>query len=65
MLVLPYQLATGDYIDIRLRMPNGNDYIVVSKKMVEIPQIAGVDSTDSIWIKMTEEETLLLSNAIV
>ncbi len=65
MLVLPSQLATGDYIDIRLRMPNGTDYIVVSKKMVEIPQIAGVDSTDSIWIKMTEEETLLLSNAIV
>jgi len=65
MLVLPSQLKTEDYIDIRLRMPTGADYIVVAKKMVEIPQIAGVDSQDSIWIKMTEEEILTLSNAIV
>ena len=65
MLVLPSQLASQDYIDIRLRMPTGADYIVVAKKMVEIPQIAGVDSQDSIWLKLTEEEILTLSNAIL
>lgn len=65
MLVLPSQLKSQEYIDIRLRMPTGADYIVVTKKMVEIPQIAGVDSQDSIWLKMTEDEILMLSNAIV
>ena len=65
MLVLPTDLATGDYIDIRLLLPSGVDYIVVSKKEVTIPDIAGVPSTDTISVNLTEGETLLLSNAIV
>ena len=32
MLVLPTQLETGEYIDVRLSLPSGQDYIVVSKK---------------------------------
>lgn len=63
-VILPMDLATGDYIDIRLSLPSGQDYIVVSKKVVEIPQVGGVDSSDTIWIKMAEEETLAMSNAI-
>ena len=35
MLVLPMDLVTGDYIDIRLMLPSGQDYIIVSKKEVE------------------------------
>lgn len=35
MLVLPMDLATGDYIDIRLMLPTGQDYIVVSKKKLK------------------------------
>ena len=46
-------------------MPSGLDYIVVSKKKVEMPQIAGVDSLNTIWVKLTEDETLAMSNAIV
>jgi hypothetical protein len=65
MLVLPTQLQTGEYIDVRLALPSGQDYIVVSKKQVEIPQISGVDSEDTIWIKMTEDETIIMNNAIV
>ena len=65
MLVLPTQLETGEYIDIRLSLPTGQDYIVVSKKQVEIPQIGGVDSEDTIWIKLTEEEIITMNNAIV
>ena len=56
MLVLPSQLATGEYIDIRLALPTEQDYIVVSKKQVEIPQIAGIDVEDTIWVKLSEEE---------
>jgi hypothetical protein len=64
-IVLPMDLQTGDYVDIRLMLPTGQDYIVVSKKQVEIPQIAGVDSSDTIWMNLTEGEILMLSNAIV
>ena len=37
MMILPTDLMTDDYIDIRLRMPNGQNFIVVSKKQVTIP----------------------------
>ena len=65
MIKLPTQLATNDYIDIRLRMPSGLDYIVVSKKSVEIPVIGGEESSNTIWVKLSEAETLAMSNAIV
>ena len=65
MLVLPSQLQTGEYVDIRLSMPSGQDYIVVSKKQVEIPQVNGVDSEDTIWLKLTEDEIISMNSAIV
>lgn len=65
MFVLPTDLQNGDYIDIRLMLPSGTDYIVASKKKVEIPQIAQVDATDTISVNLSEEETLLVSNAII
>lgn len=65
MINIPSQIATGDFIDVRLRMPDGHDYIVISKKKVEIPTIDGIDSLNTIWVKLTEEETILMSNAIV
>lgn len=65
MLELQTQIQSGDYIDIRLRLPNGTDYIVVSKKKVEIPEIDGVASANTIRINVAEQETLLMSNAIV
>ena len=65
MLRLATQIAPEDYIDVRLRLPSGLDYIVVSKKKVEIPQIGGVDSANTIWLQLTEDEILAMSNAIV
>lgn len=65
MVTLPSTLETGDFIDIRLRMPNGTDYIVVSKKEVSIPDIAGIPSADTIQVNMSEDEILTMSNAIV
>ncbi len=65
MFLLPTDLVTGDYVDVRLLFPSGADYIVVSKKQVEIPNIAGVDSTDTISIELSEDEINTLSNAIV
>ena len=65
MIKLSSQLQTGDYIDIRLRLPSGLDYIVVSKKKVEIPEVNGIPSSSTIWLKMTEAETLVMDEAIV
>ena len=65
MIILPTQLQTGDYIDIRLSMPSGEDYIVVAKKEVEIPFVDGADSADTIWINLTEAEILTMNSAIV
>ena len=65
MVVLPIDLTTGDYIDIRLMLPSGQDYIVVSKKEVEIPVIGGVDSEDTVWVNLSEDEILHMSCAII
>ena len=59
MIVLPSKLEQGEFIDIRLRLPNGEDYIVISKKQVK------QTSEDTIWINVTEDEILTMSNAIV
>ena len=65
VVILPIDLATGDYIDIRLMLPNGQDFIVVSKKEVEIPVVGETDSLDTIWINLSEDEILHMSSAIV
>ena len=59
MLTLPTDLQTNDYIDIRLILPNGQDYIVVSKKRIV------QSSENTIFLKMTEAEIVTMSNAIV
>lgn len=64
-IILPVDLEAGEYIDVRLTLPSGQDYIVVSKKVVDIPTINGTPSATTIKIQLTEEETLTLSNAIV
>ena len=65
MIILPTQIQSGDYIDVRLRLSNGVDFIVVSKKKVEIPQISDVDSANAIDINMNESEIMIMSNAII
>ena len=59
MISLPTELVTGNFVDIRLVMPGGQNYIVVSKKYVEKANL------DTIWMKLSEEEILTLGNAIV
>ena len=65
MLVLPMDLQTGDYIDVRIMLPSGQDYIVVAKKEVEIPKVNGVNTEDTIWINLSEDEILHMSCAII
>lgn len=67
MIVLPMDLETDDYVDIRLMLPNGQNFIVISKTQVEIPlQGDGVTYVpDTIWVNLREDEILALSSAIV
>lgn len=59
MIILPSQLVNGNYIDIRFGLPSGADFIVLAKKKVL------QCTADTIWLKMTEDEILILNNAIV
>ena len=59
MIALPIYLNVDDYIDIRLQFPDGQNYIVVSKKRVIDVQ------ENTVWLQMTEEEISTMSNAIV
>ena len=59
MLVLPTTIMEGDYIDIRITLPNGQDLIVVSKK--EVKSMIG----DTIGLELSEGEILMMESAIV
>ena len=59
MITLPVGLNVGDTIDIRLRLGNGADFIVISKKYVE--DIYG----DTITLELTDAEIIMLNSAIV
>lgn len=59
MVSLPSQLKNGDYIDIRISLPNGQDYIVLSKK-----KVLGTNAT-GIWLQLNELELELMNSAIV
>ena len=65
VIALPVDLAPGDYVDVRLMLPNGQNYIVTSKKEVKIPVVNGQYLADTIQMNLTEEEILLLSCAII
>lgn len=59
MISLPTALKNNDFVDIRLLLPSGQDFIVIAKKRV-------VNCNDTtIWMNLDEEETLAMSNAIV
>lgn len=58
-IVLPSQLKNGDFIDVRLTMPNGQDSIVLTKK-----EVIQSDET-TVWFKVNEAEILLLNSAMV
>lgn len=65
VISLTSQLESGKYVDVRLRMTNGKDFIVLSHKKIEIPSVDGVDSENSIWMNLNETEILTMSCAIV
>ena len=59
MLLLPSQLEEGDYVDIRLLLPTGNDYVVAAKKRI-IKATAG-----TVWLQLGELDMQYMSSAII
>lgn len=59
MLTLPSTLRVGDYIDVRFIVPNGQNYIVLSKK-----QVKSLNNT-TVGLYLTEDEILMMSGAII
>ena len=66
MLTLPIDLMTNDYVDIRLRTPDGQNFIVISKTRVDVPMNEdGTYISDTIRVNLREDEILSMSSAIV
>lgn len=59
LVELPIKLQKGDFVDVRIKFPTGQDYIVLSKKKVEDL------NNGTVWYKIDEKEILVLSSAIV
>lgn len=61
MLLLPSNLIKNQYVDVRIGFPNGEDYIVLSKKKIQQVQLPN----NTVWLWVDEKEILMLSSAIV
>lgn len=59
LIELPSKLEAAEYVDIRIQFPNGDDYILFSKKKVK--EVAGL----TVWMDNDEAEILSMSSAIV
>lgn len=59
VIQLPLQLKTEDVLDIRIRFPNGLDYVLIAhKKVLDLQK-------PTMWMQMSEQELLMLSSAYV
>ncbi|MDF2610545.1 MAG: hypothetical protein K0R92_2019 [Lachnospiraceae bacterium] len=54
-------ILDNDSIDVRLLLPNGEDYIVISKKSIKQVDLAA----NNCFLWLTEEEILTMSSAVV
>lgn len=63
MITLPSDLVEGDYIDIRMQHPTGEDFLVLVGK--EVKQLGMHADTNTIFLELTEDELVKLSGAII
>ncbi len=59
VIQLPTNLKKGQYVDVRIGFPTGEDFIVLSKKQVR-DRFGTV-----VWYDMNESEILLVSSAVI
>ncbi len=63
MLVLPSDLVEGDFVDIRITMPDGENYIVVAGK--EVKKLGTSLESNTIFLQLDEEEIIRTTAAIL
>ena len=56
---LPTNVEKGNYVDIRIQFPTGDDFVLLSKKKVK--DLLGL----TVWLDINEGEILSLSSAVV
>lgn len=59
LITLPSNLVKDDFVDVRVKFPTGQDYILLAKKKVK-DLAAG-----TVWYEMNETEILSMSSGIV
>ncbi len=66
-MTLPTDLQEADYIDVRIQFPTGEDYtVLVGKKIEALGRDSNGDPiSSSAYIKMSEEERMLMGSAII
>lgn len=64
MITLPSDLEIGDYIDVRMRFPTGEDYLVIAGKRIENLGAAETES-NTIFLQLDEEEIVRMGSAII
>ena len=65
MISLPADLKTDDTVDVRLRLPSGADYVVLSKKRVRVPNVGSNPTYSTVALNLNETEILVMSAAII
>ena len=63
MISLPSDLVEGDYIDVRIIFPTGEDYVVVAGK--EVKKVGSSHDSNAIFLDLTEEEINRMSSAVI
>lgn len=61
-LTLPFWVSKNDFIDIRIRFPNGEDYIVISHQKVQ-QLLSDENAVFGMQLELSEEAILRLSSA--
>ena len=64
MITLPSDVDEGDYIDIRMRFPTGEDYLVLAGKKIQSFGALGTES-NTVFLKLDEEEIVKMGSAII
>lgn len=68
-LFVPRKASQGDYVDLRIKFPSGQDYIVLSKKMItDIERLYSQENNlqeETLWMHLNEEEIIRIGSAVV
>lgn len=66
---LPDRLESGDVVDIRIKFPTGQDYVLLSKKdVIDIARIMSSENEitkQTVWTSMNEKEIVRMGSATV